>query len=37
VEAVLDLLHRFYEPLIARGVTRERPAREAADAELMAA
>jgi nifR3 family TIM-barrel protein len=37
VEAVLDLLHRFYAPLIERGVTRERPAREAADAELMAA
>jgi tRNA-dihydrouridine synthase len=37
VEAVLDLLHRFYAPLIERGVTRERPAREAAYAELMAA
>jgi nifR3 family TIM-barrel protein len=37
VEAVLDLLHRFYAPLIERGVTRERPAREASDAELMAA
>lgn len=37
VEAVLELLHRFYEPLIERGVTRERPVREAGDAELMAA
>jgi len=37
VEAVLDLLHRFYTPLIERGVARERPVREAADAELMAA
>jgi nifR3 family TIM-barrel protein len=38
VEAVLDLIRRFYEPLIERGVARERPTREAAtDAELMAA
>ncbi len=34
VEAVLDLLHRFYEPLIERGAARERPAR---DQELLAA
>lgn len=38
VEAVLDLIRRFYEPLVERGVTRERPMRETtADAELMAA
>jgi len=38
VEAVLDLIRRFYEPLVERGVARERPAREAsADTELMAA
>jgi tRNA-dihydrouridine synthase len=38
VEAVLDLIRRFYDPLVERGVTRERASREAAgDAELMAA
>jgi len=38
VEAVLDLIRRFYEPLVERGVARERPVREASgDAELMAA
>jgi tRNA-dihydrouridine synthase B len=37
VEAVLDLLHRFYEPLIERGVARERPERGTTDAELLAA
>jgi tRNA-dihydrouridine synthase B len=37
-EAVIALIRRFYEPLVERGVTRERPARDAAgDAELMAA
>jgi tRNA-dihydrouridine synthase B len=37
-EAVIALIHQFYDPLVERGVTRERPVREAAtDAELMAA
>jgi nifR3 family TIM-barrel protein len=37
VEAVLDLLARFYEPLIERGTARERPARETGEGELLAA
>jgi tRNA-dihydrouridine synthase B len=38
VDAVLDLIRRFYEPLVERGVARERASREtSADAELMAA
>jgi tRNA-dihydrouridine synthase B len=38
VEAVLDLIRRFYEPLVERGVARDRPVREAAsDPERMAA
>jgi tRNA-dihydrouridine synthase B len=37
-DAVIELIHRFYDPLVERGVTRERPAREAAaDDGLMAA
>ena len=38
IEANLALIRRFYDPLVERGVTRERPVREAAnDAELVAA
>ncbi len=38
VDAVIALIRRFYEPLVERGVTRERPVREAAnDDGLMAA
>lgn len=38
-DAVVALIRRFYEPLVERGVTRERPVREAANDEagLMAA
>jgi tRNA-dihydrouridine synthase B len=37
-DAVIELIRRFYDPLVERGVTRERPAREAAnDDGLMAA
>jgi tRNA-dihydrouridine synthase B len=37
-EAVIGLIRRFYDPLVERGVTRERPARDpAGDAELLAA
>jgi tRNA-dihydrouridine synthase B len=38
VDAVIALIRRFYEPLVERGIARERPVREAAsEAELMAA
>jgi tRNA-dihydrouridine synthase B len=37
-DAVVSLIRGFYEPLVERGVVRERPARESSnDAELMAA
>jgi len=37
-DVVIALIRRFYDPLVERGVARERPVREAAgDAELMAA
>jgi nifR3 family TIM-barrel protein len=37
-DAVVELIRRFYDPLVERGVTRERPTREAAnDDGLMAA
>jgi nifR3 family TIM-barrel protein len=37
-DAVIDHIRRFYEPLVERGVTRERPVKEnGSEAELMAA